>query len=102
MTNAKDNDLKRDLTEHGWQQMQSKLKPAAKEQLQQAVDAWLNGSMSMADAGAAVRGVVPVDPSTLPLNPRNAKVVDGQLYKKVAKRWIASDGSVLPLDEPPA
>jgi hypothetical protein len=96
--NTGDANLQRELRDHAWDTAHAKLKQPAREQLQAAIDAWLSGDMTVENAAAAVRAVVPVDPATLPLNPRNARIVDGQLYKKTGKKWVASDGSVLAAD----
>src|SRR5436190_133518 len=88
--------LENDLGAYAWERAQKKLSETARDSLKQAVDAWLNGGVSMSDAAAAVREVMPVDPTSLPLDPRNAKIVDGQLYRKSGRRWVAANGTVLP------
>ena len=90
--------LERDLRDHAWETAQGKLNAPAKVEFERAVAAWLAGSMTVEDAAAAVRSVVPLDPATVPLNPRHARVVDGRLYKKSGKLWLAGDGSVLQAD----
>jgi len=95
---AADNErqLKNDLGAYAWERAQKKLSETDRDSLKQAVDAWLSGNVSMTDAAAAVRQVMPVDPTTVPIDARNAKIVDGQLYRKSGRRWVAADGTVLP------
>jgi hypothetical protein len=93
---SEERQLENDLGAYAWERAQKKLSEPARDALKQAVDAWLNGGASMSDAAAAVREVLPVDPGTIPLDPRNAKVVDGRLFRRSGRRWVAADGAVLP------
>src|SRR4051812_44651294 len=90
--------LENDLGAYAWERAQKKLTEPARDALKQAVDAWLNGGVSMTDAAAAVREVLPVDPGTLPPDPRNAKIVDGKLFRRSGRKWVTADGAVLPTD----
>ncbi len=95
MPNNGNDQLHQELSEYGWERASGTLEAPAKVQLQDAVNAWLEGRLSVADAAAAVRAVVPANPSDLPLDPRKARGVEGRLFRRSGKQWLARDGSVL-------
>ncbi len=95
MTTGENERLERDLREYGWERAQAKLAEPAKVELNDAVQAWLDGRLDLTKAAAAVRAVMPVDPSSVPLDARNARVVDGKLFRRSGKQWVTSDGSTL-------
>lgn len=93
--NASDR-LDDEIRAYGWERAHGKLEEASREQLRDAVNAWLDGSVIAEDAAASVRDILHSDPAELPLDPRSARIVDGRLFRRSGKRWLASDGTPMP------